>query len=102
MAKRVFIGTRDLLFRAKLAGVVTAGGDAVTRDGADCDLAIIEAELAGATEQIRELVARGVTVLAYGSHVRAELLRAAREAGATAVPNSAVEAKLRELLTGPR
>lgn len=102
MAKRVFIGTRDLMFRSKLAAVVTAGGDAVTRDVGGCDLAVIEAEITSATEQIRELVARGVAVLAYGSHVRADLLRAAREAGATAVPNSAVEAKLRELLAGPR
>jgi hypothetical protein len=101
MAKRVFIGTRDLLFRSKLAGVVTAGGDAVTRDVGGCDVAVIEAERAGATEQIRELVTHGVTVLAYASHVRADLLRAARDAGATAVPNSVVEAKLRELLTGP-
>jgi len=43
-------------------------------------------------------VRRSVPVLAFGSHVRAEALRAAREAGATAVPNSQVEARLRELL----
>jgi hypothetical protein len=102
MAKRVFIGTRDLMFRSKLVGVVTACGDAVTRDVASCNLAVIETEITSATEQIRELVARGVAVLAHGSHVRADLLRAAREAGATAVPNSAVEAQLRELLEGPR
>jgi hypothetical protein len=39
-------------------------------------------------------------VLAYGPHVRADLLRAAREAGATAVPNSEVERQLRVLLAG--
>ena len=48
--------------------------------------------------RIATLVARGTPVLAYGSHVRADLLRAAREAGARAVPNSEVEERLRELL----
>ena len=49
-------------------------------------------------DRIGDLVRRSVPVLAFGSHVRAEALRAAREAGATAVPNSQVEARLRELL----
>ena len=40
----------------------------------------------------------GVDVLAFGPHVRAELLRAAREAGATAVPNSQVEDALRQAI----
>jgi len=39
-----------------------------------------------------------MTVLAYGAHVRPELLRAAREAGATAVPNSQVQERLAGLL----
>jgi len=38
-------------------------------------------------------------VLAFTSHVHAELLRQARELGAEAVPNSAVEMRLRALLT---
>jgi hypothetical protein len=37
-------------------------------------------------------------VLAFGSHVDAEALRAARAGGARAVPNSEVERALRELL----
>ena len=50
-------------------------------------------------DRVRGLVARGIPVLAYGSHVRADLLRAARDAGATAVPNSEVERRLVQLLT---
>jgi hypothetical protein len=98
LAKRVLLATRDLLFRSKLGAVVTAGGAAVSRDEAACDLAVLELGGPGAAERIGELVRRGIPVLAYGSHVHAELLRAAREAGATAVPNSQVEASLRALL----
>ena len=99
MAKRVLLATRDLLFRSKLGGVVAAAGAEVSRDEAACDLAVLELGAPGAAERIGDLVRRGIPVLAYGSHVHAELLRAAREAGATAVPNSQVEACLRDLLT---
>ena len=99
MAKRVLLGTRDLLFRSKLGAVVAAAGAEVSRDEAACDLVVLELGGPEAVERIDELVRRGVPVLAYGSHVRAELLRAARQAGATAVPNSQVEERLRELLT---
>jgi len=98
MPRQVFLGTRDLLFRSKLARVVAAAGAELTRDEAACDLAVLEIEPAGSTDRIATLAARGTPVLAYGSHVRADLLRAAREAGARAVPNSEVEEKLRELL----
>ncbi len=91
---RVFIGTRDLLFRSKLRAVVVAAGGVVVTDDAACDLAVLEFEAEGVTERVRALVGRGVPVLAYGSHVRTGLLRAAREAGATAVPNSQVEQRL--------
>jgi hypothetical protein len=98
MTKRVFLAAQDLLFRSKLAAAVTAAGGEVTRDEAACDLAVLAIERAGAAERIHDFARRGVPVLAYGSHVRADLLRAAREAGAVAVPNSGVEEKLRELL----
>src|SRR5437016_14279048 len=99
MAKRVLLVTRDLLFRSKLGGVVAAAGAEVSRDEAACDLAVLELGGPGATDRIGELVRRGIPVLAYGSHVQVELLRAAREAGATPVPDSQVEAQLRDLLT---
>ncbi|HXL05988.1 MAG TPA: hypothetical protein VN964_03615 [Gemmatimonadales bacterium] len=99
MGKRVLLVTTDLLFRSKLAGVVAAAGGEVTRDEVLCDLAVVE--LGGrADDRVGELVRRRIPVLAFGSHVRPEALRAAREAGATAVPNSQVEARLRELLNG--
>jgi len=98
MAKRVLLATRDLLFRSKLGGVVAAAGAELSRDASAWDLAVRELGGPGATERIGELVRRGIPVLAYGSHVQVELLRAAREAGAMAVPNSQVEAGLRELL----
>src|SRR5207247_5265502 len=86
MAKRVLLVTRDLLFRSKLGGVVAAAGAEVSRDEAACDLAVLELGDPGATDGIGELVRRGLPVLAYGSHADGELLGAAREAGATAVP----------------
>ncbi len=98
MPKRVFLATQDLLFRSKLSGVVAAGSGEVTRDAAACDLAVVDLGRPAAADRIRALVGRGIRVLAYGSHVKADLLRAAREAGATAVPNSQVEERLRELL----
>jgi hypothetical protein len=96
VGKRVLLVTTDLLFRSKLAGVVAAAGGEVTREDAQCDLAVLELE--GAAGRVAELVRRRIPVLAFGSHVRSDVLRAAREAGATAVPNSQVEARLRELL----
>jgi hypothetical protein len=69
--KRVYLFTADLLFRSKLGAVVAAAGGEVTRDEAGCDLAVVD--------------------LADGA-------RAARDAGARAVPNSEVAAALRNLL----
>jgi hypothetical protein len=98
LPRRVWLATRDLVFRAKLAAVVAATAGAVTRDADSCDLAVLEIASPAEAERIRELRHRGVAVLAYGPHVRADLLRAAREAGAVAVPNSEVERRLAELL----
>jgi len=98
MAKSVLLATRDLVFRSKLGAVVAAAGAVMSRDETACDLAVLELGGPSAMERIVELVRRGIPVLAYGSHVQADWLRAAREAGATAVPNSQVEERLRELL----
>ena len=68
----------------------------MARDEESCDLVVLDVEAPGAVERVRGLVLQGVAVLAFGPHVRAELLRAAREAGATAVPNSQVEQVLAE------
>lgn len=98
MAKRVYVLTRELLFRSKLAGVVTASGAELTRDAAASELGVIEIEATGWEERILEFSGRGVPVLAFGSHVHADLLRRARELGADAVPNSQVEHRLASLL----
>lgn len=98
MAKRVFVAARDLMFRSKLAAVVHGAGAEVTRDEGACDLAVIELGGSGVGDRIRTLVGRGIRVLAFGSHVKAAELRMAREAGAVAVPNSHVEARLKELV----
>lgn len=100
MAKRVLLATKDLLFRSKLGAAVAAGGGEVVKDAVDCDLAVVDVEIPGAMDRIRGFVTSGTPVLAYGSHVLAELLRGAREAGATAVPNSEVERRLLALLQG--
>lgn len=101
MGKRVLLETRDLMFRSKLGAVVTAAGGEITRDEGACDLAVVELGGASVEERIRALVDRGVDVLAFGSHVHAEVLRGARAAGAEAVPNSQVVEALRAVLTQP-
>lgn len=85
-----------MVFRGKLRAVVEGQGGAVTREEAGVDLAVVEVESAGWEDRIRAFAARGVPVVAFGSHVRADLLRRARELGAEAVPNSQVEAWVRE------
>jgi hypothetical protein len=97
-AKRVYLGTRDLMFRSKLAAVVSAAQGEVSRDEAACDLAVLELDGPERVGRIAALVRNGVAVLAYGSHVRPELLTAARAAGAAAVPNSQVVERLGDLL----
>jgi CheY-like chemotaxis protein len=97
-SRRVYLLTRDLLFRGKLGAVCTTAGADVVRDEQACDVAVVELDAPGAADRLRGLVERSVPVLAFGSHVNADQLRAAREAGAQAVPNSQVEARLRGLL----
>lgn len=100
MGKRVYLAARDLFFRSKLAAVVVAGGGEVVRDEVECDLAVVELGDVAAQARIRGLVGRGLPVLAFGSHVKPEELRAARALGARAEPNSKVESALRAMLSG--
>ncbi len=99
--RTVLVLARDLFFRAKLEAVVRAAG-CEPRPRGEAPLAVVELSGDASLERIRELVRSGSVVLAFGSHVHAELLRAAREAGADAVPNSQVEAALRTRLSRPR
>ena len=98
MPKRVLVIARDLLFRSKLRGIVTAAGGEAVVDEEQCDVAVVEIEAPQWEARIRGLVARGVPVLAFGSHVHADLLRLARDAGAQAVPNSQVADALTHLV----
>ena len=97
---RVCLLTRDLLFRGKLRGVVSAAGAEVSRDAATADVLVVELESTGWEDRIREAVGRGVPVIAFGSHIDVERLRAARALGAEAVPNSQIEARLGAQLQG--
>jgi len=95
--KRVLVECRDLFFHAKLQEVVRKAGAEPTRDE-PFDVAVVELGNADGAARIRELVQRGITVLAFGSHVDAAALRAARDLGARAVPNSEIENALRALV----
>ena len=66
----------------------------MTRDAAAADLIVVELDSDNWEDRIRGGVAQGVPVLAFGSHVDVERLRAARALGAEAVPNSQIEARL--------
>jgi len=98
MGKRVWVSARDLTFRSKLRAVVEAAGGQVVGAAAEAEVGVIEVGVPGWEERVRELVGRGVSVLAFGPHVGAELLRAARERGAEAVPNSQVAETLRAMM----
>jgi len=100
MPNRVYLASKDLFFRAKLREVASQLGAEIAQEAAEGDLAVVELDDVQAPERIRELRKRGVRVLAFGQHERADLLREAREAGAEAVPNSLVENRLRALLRG--
>ena len=95
--RSVLVLPTDLFFRAILEGLVKHAGCYLVREG-DAALAVVELGGPAALKRVRELVAAGTTVVAFGSHVRAEELRAARDAGAQAVPNSKIEDVLRAAL----
>jgi hypothetical protein len=95
--KRVLVECRDLFFRGKLQAILTASGAAAVREE-PYELAVIELGGADAPQRIADLVTLGVPVLAFGSHVDAAALRAARDLGARAVPNSELETALRALV----
>lgn len=98
MAERVWLATRNLLFRPRLRAVVAAAGGAVSRDATGCEVAVVDLSEPEWEQRVRELRARNVTVLAFGPHVDTGALRRARALGAEAVPNSRVERRLAELL----
>ena len=96
--RTVLFLTRDLFFRAKLDALARGAGARVVR-AAPADLAVVElAATDNAIARVRHLLEQGVAVIGFASHVEAELLRAVREAGAVAVPNSQIEEAVRRWL----
>lgn len=93
--RRVRVVTRDLFFRARVEEQLRALGWEPVRGAAP--QAVIEVAGEGDVETIRQQVAQGGRAVAFGSHVRADLLTAARQAGAVAVPNSQLDATLRKV-----
>lgn len=96
--RQVQVVARDLVFRSKVESVLRSlGWDPVP---GLAQRAVIELADDAALARVGTLCAGGVTVIAFGPHVEAARLRAARDAGATAVPNSGLEEAIREVL-GP-
>lgn len=92
----VQVVTRDLMFRSKVESVLRQLGWEPIRGVAH--VAVVELGDDAALERVRTLSASGATVIAFGPHVEAARLRAAREAGAFAVPNSRLEDTLHTVL----
>jgi hypothetical protein len=96
--RRALLVTKDLFFRAKLSAALEQSGYTVSLCGT-APVAVIELGTPNASARIERLIAEGARVVAFGSHLKADELRGAREAGATAVPNSEIERTIREELT---
>jgi hypothetical protein len=93
--RQVLVLTADLMFRAKLMELLRgAGYEPLLRGTAPHALV----ELSGESDvrRVQELVKSGTAVVAFAAHVRPSLLKAAKAAGAEAVPNSRIEATVRE------
>ncbi len=95
--RSVAVYVRDLMFRAKIeVHAARLGFRTVPAIPASCAVVAL-----GNPQQVvlvRRLCEAGTPVLAFGPHVDAASLRAAREAGATAVPNSRLDAELAAFL----
>ena len=106
----------DLMFRSKIraaadrAGrsVTFVGRDAIVREAgaASSDLVIVDLDRAplDPISAIREIKAHpagsGIRIVAFVSHVRADLIEEAREAGAEVLARSAFVTRLPEILAG--
>lgn len=104
---RVGVWVPNLLLRVPVdTAVGAAGGWPVAIGGAGeavaerCAVAVLDLDAAGALAPaaVAEMARVGIVVLAFGPHVDAEALAAARRAGAVALPRSAFLQRLPELL----
>jgi hypothetical protein len=93
----------DLLDRSRLDGIpgvvlVASPGDIVAlEDLGPGDVVAVDLSRAGALEAGADAVQRGATVYGFASHVDGETMRAANQAGITAMARSAFFGKVREL-----
>jgi hypothetical protein len=79
----------DLMDRSRLGAVVdTFVRNATELAVVDADVAVIDLSREGAIEAAGALVARGVRVVAFGSHVDKDTLDQARATGADVMPRS--------------
>jgi hypothetical protein len=95
--RKALVVTKDLFFRAKLTAALEQSGFSVSLCGS-APVAVIELGTPNASARIERLVADGTQVVAFGSHLNTDGLKAARAAGAMAVPNSEIERVIREEL----
>lgn len=75
-----------------------ADAEQASRSGCRVVIADLEALGSDPVFAVRALVSAGKTVLAFGPHVRGEMLAAARVAGAVVLPRSVFLKRLPELL----
>jgi len=96
----VYAFVPDLMDRSK---VVAAGPDVVVVASPDApaaagDVVVLDLARAGALDAVGPLVARGVRVVGFASHVDRDGIDAARVAGCEVYARSAFFGRLRELL----
>ena len=75
-----------------------ADAEQASRSGCQVVIADLEALGGDPAVAVRALVSAGKTVLAFGPHVRGEMLAAARAAGAVVLPRSVFLERLPEIL----
>jgi hypothetical protein len=97
----------NLFLRVPVEAAVRAAGflpvpvaDAAQGSGIGAEVVIADLDAVGddPVAAVRMLVAAGKTVLAFGPHVKAEMLSSARAAGAVVLPRSVFLERLPELL----
>lgn len=104
---RVGVIVPNLFLRVAVEAAVRAAGfhplpaaDAAQASGSQAAVVIADLDALGddPAAAVRRLAAAGKTVLAFGPHVKGEMLAAARAAGAVALPRSVFLERLPELL----
>ena len=101
---RVVALVPDLMDRSKVAAAAP-GAQFVARAGdlagaaAGADVVVVDLSRPGAVEALPALVATGVRVVGFGSHVDRSTLTAAADSGAEAMARSEFFRRLSEILT---